>query len=336
MPYQAEYIWIDGTKPSPLIRSKTKIVGDGKEPGIWGFDGSSTNQAVGNDSDCVLQPVFVCDDPLRGAGDKLVMCEVQLTDFTPHETNTRAACVATAEKYADQEPVFGIEQEYTFLKDGRPLGWPLTGYPAPQGPYYCGVGGDKMPGRDIVERHTAACIRAGLGIEGTNAEVMMGQWEFQIGILPPPLIGDQLWVARWLLFRIAEDFGVYATLEPKPIMGDWNGAGAHTNFSTKAMREDGGWDAIIAGCEALGAKVEEHVENYGVGIETRLTGAHETAHYTTFNYATSDRGASIRIPWQVAKNKKGYIEDRRPNANMDPYVVSRLITDTVCGAAAGN
>jgi glutamine synthetase len=146
VPYQAEYIWIDGTNPSPLIRSKTKIVEDGKEPGIWGFDGSSTNQAVGNDSDCVLQPVFVCDDPLRSAGDKLVMCEVLLTDFTPHETNTRAACLATAEKYADQEPVFGVEQEYTFLKDGRPLGWPLTGYPAPQGPYYCGVGGASSSG----------------------------------------------------------------------------------------------------------------------------------------------------------------------------------------------
>ena len=230
MPYQAEYIWIDGTKPSPLLRSKTRIIPDGKEPGIWGFDGSSTNQAVGHDSDCVLQPVFVCPDPLRGPNDKLVMTEVLLTDFTPHETNTRAACVAVAEKYADQEPWFGIEQEYTFMKDGRPLGWPENGYPAPQGPYYCGVGGDKMPGREIVELHTAACIDAGLSIEGTNAEVMMGQWEFQIGILPPPLIGDHLWVARWLLFRIAEDFDVFATLEPKPVLGDWNGAGAHTNF----------------------------------------------------------------------------------------------------------
>ena len=236
MSYQAEYIWIDGTEPTPLLRSKTKIVEEGKEPPIWGFDGSSTNQAEGSDSDCVLQPVFVCPDPLRAEGDKLVMCEVLHPDMTPHSTNTRRKCAEMAEKYADQEPWFGIEQEYTFFQYGRPLGWPEAGFPAPQGPYYCGVGGDKMPGREIVERHTAACLKAGLGIEGTNAEVMMGQWEFQIGVLPPPLIGDQLWTARWLLFRIAEDFDVFATLEPKPVLGDWNGAGAHTNFSTKAMR----------------------------------------------------------------------------------------------------
>ncbi|HUD15886.1 MAG TPA: glutamine synthetase beta-grasp domain-containing protein, partial [Acidimicrobiales bacterium] len=186
MPYQAEYIWIDGTEPSPLLRSKTKVVADGEEPGIWGFDGSSTNQALGHDSDCVLRPVFSCPDPLRGPDDKLVMCEVELTDFSPHPTNTRAKVREVAEKYADQEPMFGIEQEYTFFKDGRPLGWPVLGFPAPQGPYYCGVGGDKMPGREIVELHTAACIDAGIGIEGTNAEVMMGQWEFQVGVLSAP------------------------------------------------------------------------------------------------------------------------------------------------------
>jgi glutamine synthetase len=333
MSYQAEYIWIDGTEPSPLLRSKTRIVPDGEDPGIWGFDGSSTNQALGGDSDCVLRPVYSCPDPLRRPGDKLVMCEVLLTDFSPHSTNTRAPLAATVERYADQEPMFGIEQEYTFVQTDRPLGWPTKGFPAPQGPYYCGVGGDKMPGREIVERHTVACMDAGIGIEGTNAEVMMGQWEFQVGVLPPLDIGDQLWVARWLLFRIAEDFGVFATLEPKPVLGDWNGAGAHTNFSTKAMRADGGWDAIIAGCEALGTNVQEHVENYGVGIADRLTGAHETAHWSKFSYGTSDRGASVRIPWAVAQNKRGWLEDRRPNANMDPYTVTRLMVSTVCGAA---
>ena len=334
MAYQAEYIWIDGTEPTRKLRSKTRIVPDGKKPPVWGFDGSSTNQATGRFSDCVLQPVFSCPDPLRGPNDVLVMCEVLNADLTPHPTNTRAAAVAVAKQFASFEPMFGIEQEYTFFQDGRPFGWPEVGYPAPQGPYYCGVGGAKMPGREIVEAHTLACLRAGLAIEGTNAEVMMGQWEFQVGVLGTVEVGDQLWTARWLLERIAEDFGVDVSFDAKPIKGDWNGAGAHTNFSTKQMRAPGGWDAIIAGCEALGTRVLEHIENYGEGIKDRLTGAHETAPWSEFSYGVSNRGSSVRIPGGVARDKRGYLEDRRPNANVDPYVVSRLMVETICGAAA--
>ncbi|WP_261575105.1 glutamine synthetase GlnII [Frankia gtarii] len=331
---QAEYIWIDGTEPEPLMRSKTRIIKKGKEPEIWGFDGSSTNQAPGSNSDCVLRPVFVTPDPIRGGDNILVLCEVELTDFTPHPTNTRAATRAVAEKYADMSPMFGIEQEYTFFKDGRPYGWPEVGYPAPQGPYYCGVGGSKMPGREIVEKHTQACLDAGLAIEGTNAEVMMGQWEFQIGVLPAPAIGDQIWLGRWLLHRIAEDYGVEVSFAAKPIPGDWNGAGAHTNFSTKQTME--GWDAIVACCEALGTRVMEHVTHYGVGIQDRLTGKHETAPWNKYSWGASDRGASVRIPWAVEKAKKGWLEDRRPNANMDPYLVTALIVDTCCSALAGD
>ncbi len=334
MKYQAEYIWIDGTEPTRTLRSKTKIVEEGQKPPVWGFDGSSTNQATGHFSDCVLKPVFTVPDPLRGSNDVLVMCEVLNADMTPHVTNERAATVEVAKRYASYEPKFGIEQEYTFFQDGRPYGWPEEGFPAPQGPYYCGVGGAKMPGRDIVEAHTLACMRAGIGIEGTNAEVMMGQWEFQVGVLGPVTIGDQLWTARWLLERIAEEFSVDVSFDAKPIKGDWNGAGAHTNFSTKQMRASGGYEAVVAAAEALGTRVKEHIANYGVGIEDRLTGAHETAHWSKFTYGVSDRGASVRIPAHVARDKKGYIEDRRPNANVDPYVVARLITETVCGAAS--
>ncbi|MGY6499846.1 MAG: glutamine synthetase GlnII [Acidimicrobiales bacterium] len=332
MSYRAEYIWIDGSQPTGRLRSKTKVIPDGDDPGIWGFDGSSTNQAPGANSDCVLRPVATYPDPIRGGNDVLVMCEVLLPDMTPHPTNTRAACAEVAEKFADQEAWFGIEQEYTFLKDGHPLGWPQGGFPGPQGPYYCGVGADEIWGREVVEMHTEACMLAGLSISGTNAEVMMGQWEFQIGPLGPLEVSDQIWVARWLLYRCGEEFDVAATLDPKPVAGDWNGAGAHTNFSTKAMRES--YDPIIAACEALGTKAELHIKNYGPGVEKRLTGLHETAPWTEFKYGVSDRGASVRIPWQVEVDKKGYIEDRRPNANCDPYVVTRLITDTCCSALA--
>ena len=332
MSIKAEYIWIDGTKPTALLRSKTKIMDAGAEPPIWGFDGSSTNQAEGHASDCVLKPVFTCPDPIRGGDNILVMNEVLNIDMTPHPSNTRAAAAEAAEKYADHDMWFGMEQEYTFLDDGHPLGWPRGGFPGPQGPYYCGVGADEVYGRDIVEAHMDACLKAGLKLSGINAEVMMGQWEFQIGPAGVTEVGDHMWIARWLLYRIAEDFGVAATIDPKPMPGDWNGAGCHTNLSTKAMREN--YDACVAAAEALGKNHQDHIENYGPGVERRLTGLHETAPWTEYSYGVSNRGASVRIPWQVEVDGKGYIEDRRPNANMDPYVVARLITDTVCSAEA--
>ncbi|BDM67796.1 glutamine synthetase [Streptomyces nigrescens] len=331
MTIKAEYIWIDGTQPTAKLRSKTKILSDASKLPRWGFDGSSTNQAEGHSSDLVLEPVFSCPDPIRGGDHLLVLCEVLNTDLTPHSSNTRALLRPVAEKFADQEPIFGIEQEYTFLKGERPLGFPEGGgYPAPQGDYYCGVGADAIFGREIVEKHLDLCLAAGLGLSGINAEVMPGQWEFQVGALAPLEVSDHMWVARWLLHRTAEEFGVTASLDAKPAKGDWNGAGAHTNFSTRAMRE--GYDAIITACEALGEgdKPLEHVRQYGTGIEDRLTGAHETAPWDEYSYGASDRGASVRIPWQVEVEKKGYIEDRRPNANVDPYVVTRLIVDTCC------
>jgi glutamine synthetase len=329
--YKAEYIWLDGTEPTPLMRSKTKIIATGEEPGIWGFDGSSTNQAPGAASDCVLQPVFQVKDPIRGGDNILVLCEVLLTDMSPHPSNTRAMLRAVAEKYAGFECLFGLEQEYTFLKlDGTPLGFPEGGFPRPQGPYYCGVGGSQIYGRDVVETHMSACLEIGIGLSGINAEVMPGQWEFQIGPLGPVEVGDHLTVARWLLCRIAENYGCDATFAAKPASGDWNGAGCHANFSTNTMRE--GYTDIIKSCEALRDNTAEHVAQYGAGIESRLTGAHETERYDQFSYGVSDRGASVRIPWQVERDQKGYIEDRRPNANCDPYTVARLMVNTICSA----
>lgn len=338
MTFKAEYIWIDGTEPTAKLRSKTKILGDdakGAELPLWGFDGSSTNQAEGRTSDCVLRPVFSCPDPIRGGDDILVLCEVLDTTLAPHPSNTRTALAEAAERFAAQEPVFGIEQEYTFFNGTRPLGFPEGGFPAPQGGYYCGVGADEIFGREIVEEHLDNCLTAGLGISGINAEVMPGQWEFQVGPLSPLEVADQLWVARWLLYRTAEGHGISATLDPKPVKGDWNGAGAHTNFSTRAMREGPeGYAAIITACESLGegSRPMDHVKNYGAGIDDRLTGLHETAAWDAYSYGVGDRGASVRIPWQVERDGKGYIEDRRPNANVDPYVVTRLLIDTCCTA----
>ena len=332
---KAEYIWIDGHKPTAKLRSKTKILNENIEKlediPNWGFDGSSTMQAEGHDSDCMLQPVCHISDPLRGGDHIIVMCEVMNSDGSAHESNTRAPLRLIAEKFKDEEAWFGIEQEYTFFQGRSPLGWPEGGYPAPQGPFYCGVGADEVFGRDIVEDHMEACLQSGLSFSGINAEVMPGQWEFQIGPVGPLETGDQTWLARWLLYRIAEDYGVSATLHPKPVKGDWNGAGAHTNYSTKAMREDGGIKVVEEACEKLGQNHEAHIAVYGAHNEQRLTGLHETCSIHDFRYAISDRGASIRIPMATANEGKGYLEDRRPAANMDPYKVCAALIETTCG-----
>ena len=331
---KAEYIWMDGHKPTQKLRSKTKViegpVNSIKNLPIWGFDGSSTNQAEGNDSDCMLKPVCTVPDPIRGGEDILVMCEVMNPDGSVHSSNTRAHLRKITEKFSNEEAWFGIEQEYTLFEGRNPLGWPEGGYPAPQGPFYCGVGADEVFGRDIVEDHMQLCLDAGLELSGINAEVMPGQWEYQIGPLGPLDAADQMWISRWLLYRISEDYGISATLHPKPVKGDWNGAGAHTNFSTKSMREEGGMDVIKEACEKLSKKHDEHINVYGAHNDERLTGLHETCSIREFRYGVSDRGASIRIPMQTANDGYGYLEDRRPSANMDPYKVCSILIETTC------
>ena len=350
---RAEYIWIDGAVPTRKLRSKTRVLCDSeytvegpqdqddstKALPEWGFDGSSTAQADGHDSDLALKPVCSVEDPLRGPGNYLVLCEVNNGDGTPHASNTRAMLRDTLDKGAsDVNSWFGFEQEYTFLQGTRPLGWPEVGYPAPQGPFYCGVGSEEVFGRDLVEEHTEACMLAGLLIFGTNAEVMPGQWEYQIGYrgldgdvdADPLTVSDHLWLARWLMHRLGEEHDVSVSLDPKPVKGDWNGAGAHANFSTEAMRDPAtGKSTYMDAIEKLGARHEAHIKVYGHDLGARLTGEHETCSISDFRAGDSDRGASIRIPRHVHEKGCGYIEDRRPGANCDPYEVCHMILETV-------
>jgi glutamine synthetase len=327
---QAEYVWIDGTNG---LRSKTRSLESApasvEELPDWNFDGSSTEQAPGHDSDVLLQPVAIFKDPFRPGPNILVLCETYNPDGSPNKTNYRKSAAEAMAAHADVHPWFGIEQEYTlFDTDGYPLGWPKGGFPGKQGPYYCGVGAVKSFGRDVVEAHYKACLYAGITISGVNAEVMPGQWEYQVGPCVGIDSGDHMWMSRYLLERVAEDFGIVVSLHPKPIPGDWNGAGCHTNYSTDAMRAEGGLDAIIEACEKLSLKHMEHIAVYGEDNDKRLTGRHETGHINSFSYGIANRGASIRIPRHVGVQKKGYLEDRRPASNMDPYRVTDIIIRT--------
>lgn len=330
----AEYIWIGGNGGD--IRGKTKTLS--KKPAsvadlpVWNYDGSSTNQAPGKDSEVYLKPVAIYPDPFRRGDNIIVLCETCLPDekLTPIPTNTRSAAKKLFDEAPEEEPWFGIEQEYTLFYQDKttPFGWPAGGYPGPQGPYYCGAGTENSFGRRIVESHYKACLYSGVKISGVNAEVMAGQWEYQVGPCVGIESGDMLILSRYLMQRVCEDFGVVVSFDPKPVAGDWNGAGCHTNYSTKAMREDGGYAVIIEAVERLGKKHLEHIQCYGTGNERRLTGAHETAPITKFSYGVAHRGASVRIPRTAKADGKGYFEDRRPASNIDPYVVTSKIFST--------
>eukprot|EP01099_Mayorella_cantabrigiensis_P006040 TRINITY_DN497_c0_g1_i1.p1 TRINITY_DN497_c0_g1~~TRINITY_DN497_c0_g1_i1.p1 ORF type:complete len:353 (-),score=82.11 TRINITY_DN497_c0_g1_i1:230-1288(-) len=330
---QAMYVWIGGSGED--LRGKTRtlesIPKDPSELPIWNFDGSSTGQAPGKDSEVLLIPSRIYRDPFRRGDNILVLCEcVHPVTLKPLPSNTRAECAQIMEQAKDSHPWFGIEQEYTLMSKGKwPLGWPEGGFPGPQGPYYCSAGSDVNFGRQIVEHHYRACLHAGVKIAGSNAEVMPGQWEFQVGPCEGIQMGDDLWMARYILLRVAEYYGTVVSFHPKPVTGDWNGAGCHTNFSTKAMREDGGFQEIVKAIEKLSKVHNEHIAVYGKENDKRLTGHHETAPITQFSWGVANRGASIRVPRQTEKDGKGYFEDRRPASNADPYLVTARIVKTV-------
>jgi glutamine synthetase len=337
MKSKLEYIWLDGYQPTQSLRSKTQMSKDNftgalEEVAMWSFDGSSTEQAEGGSSDCLLKPVAIYPDPDRHNA-YLVMCEVLNADGTPHPSNGRATIDDD-----DNDFWFGFEQEY-FLWDvdtQLPPGFPPGGFPAPQGPYYCSVGAGNAHGRDCVEEHFDICLEAGINVEGINAEVAAGQWEFQVFAKGAKQAGDETWIARYLLERTGEKYGYTINWHPKPFGDlDWNGSGMHANFSNEAMRSEGKEEIFTKICEEFGKNIQRHISVYGADNDQRLTGKHETQSIDEFSYGISDRGASIRIPVTTpADGWVGRLEDRRTASNADPYKVAAAIVKTTKAALA--
>jgi len=336
MKVKLEYVWLDGYKPEPNLRSKVKIVDYesiknivqiGKLP-VWNFDGSSTNQADTGNSDRLLNPVRVYTSrgfPLDNST-VYVLCEVLTPDGTPHETNKRAKL-----NEEEEDLWFGFEQEYFIREEinGTMLGHKrniLKG----QGEYYCGVG-HNVAGRDFVEEHLDMCLEHGIDITGTNAEVALGQWEYQVFSKGKLKGGDDLWMSRYFLYKISEKYGYHIDLHPKPLThGEWNGSGLHTNFSNKRMRNKGGYEYFTAIFNSFGSRHEDHIKAYGSNNNLRLTGEYETQSIDKFSWGVSDRGASIRVPQETAKQWKGYVEDRRPGSNADPYkIIKEIVTSLI-------
>ena len=334
-PWIAEYVWVSGKNTFSDLRSKYKTVTNiciskvtVEDMPIWNFDGSSTGQHRGNNTEIVIHPVAMYTHPFL-ENSKVVLCECYYPDGTPEKNNTRKVAKEIFDAHVEDEPMFGLEQEYFIFKNGKPFMWPENGFPAPQADYYCG-NGSQVCGRELVLEHYQSCLKMGLKISGVNAEVAPSQWEYQVGPCIGIENGDHMVMSRWVYAKIAEKYGLEINFDPKPIKGDWNGSGCHMNFSTKAMRAEGGLKAIEQACENLKTTFLDDIKFYGGDNNERMTGAHETSKLSEFTHGIGTRHTSVRIGNDIAKAGKGYFEDRRPASNIDPYLgTARFFTSSM-------
>jgi glutamine synthetase len=328
-----EYVWIDGNMG---LRSKYKtltVTGSTLDISQWNYDGSSCYQANVDDSEVILNPIAFYNNPFFEKGTSfLVLCDTYTAKDNknmPTNSNRRILAREVFLKNTGMEPWFGLEQEYFIInKNGQPPFF-QSGYPKSQGDYYCGVGSRNIMYRELVEKHYKYCLLAGLKISGINAEVAPNQWEFQIGPCVGIEAGDQLWIARYILVKLAEKYDLDISFRPKPLDNPWNGSGLHTNFSTKETRANNGLDKLYNYIEKMKSKHSEHLLVYGDNSK-RLSGHCETSNADIFSSGIGTRNTSIRIPNQVFKDKKGYLEDRRPASDADPYLITSKIFDTCC------
>ena len=329
-PVLVNYVWLDGDGG---IRSKTRVLYDVTVEGnlpVWNYDGSSCGQATTRNSEVILQPrrVFRCPFRRNNNHNLIVICDTYEPNGKPTESNHRFGAKQIFDMHADLDIWFGMEQEYFIcdLQTDLPIGFNEDDV---QGRFYCSVGGRNNFGRNLSEEHLEHCLYAGIRIFGTNAAVAPGQWEYQVGPIAGIDVADQLVASRYILERVSEKYHTFIVFHPKPLTGAWNGSGCHTNFSTNIMRKPDSLAAIYQTVAKLEQSHAEHIKVYGKYNDDRLIGTHETSSYDHFTSGVGDRSASVRIPIETVKNGCGYIEDRRPAANMDPYLVTSKILQTI-------
>ena len=350
MKLRLEYIWLDN---NGNCRSKTKILVielfkelELSDIPIWNYDGSSTNQAITEDSEILLKPVKIIKDPFNRYIEDyisyLVLCEIYIKDNIPHPDNTRFNANELFNKHLEYEPMFGLEQEFfisTSKLKNNDIEVPVVnslvnnldnGSICYQEDYYCGIKGNNRLGKKYIDEILDNLLYSNLSITGMNAEVAPSQWEFQVcttGISA----ADELILLRYICNRTLDKYNLFMDIRAKPMKGDWNGSGCHVNFSTKEMREENGYKKIEEAIERLSKKHILHIKHYGIDNNERLTGNHETSSIDKFSYGIGSRNTSIRIPNETYKNKKGYFEDRRPSSSLDPYIVTSLLFSTSIG-----
>ena len=324
-----EYVWLDSNNK---FCSKIRVFDILQSP-VWNYDGSSTGQATTESSEITLFPVewfkHPLMEPIEGFTIYLIICATYDINNNPLPNNHFHLANEYFNINPDEVPWFGLEQEYFFFKNNNILGMKPTLDIIKNKLYYCNTINQPILGEKVALEHMNACLKAGIIISGINAEVVCGQWEFQVGPCTGIQAGNHMMAARFLLEKIAIKEGLEIDYHPKPI-SRMNGSGCHVNFSTKKMREDNGYEIILNAIQKLELNHENMMKDYGEYNNMRMTGKHETASYNKFTWGVGTRNTSVRIGNDTFKNKKGYFEDRRPASNIDPYLVTSLIYKTCC------
>lgn len=336
-----EYIWIDGRGN---LRSKYRTAfpkfdsyADAAHNYIavkdWNYHDSSTYQASTENTEIALIPVAYYLNPFFEQGRAfLILCKTYNADGSPTNTNFRHDAEKLFESSTSHylDPYFRINQEYFIIQSSGTTNFaPLCSYEQPQPDYYCGVGNVTL--RNLAEKHYQYCLNAHLKISAVNAEMEPTQWQFQIGPSSKISASDELWVARYILVKLSEEFRVCICFKPKSLPNPSNSSSLHlhTSFSTQETRDaqnQNGLKCIYQYIDRLSKKHTEHICIYGHNSNR----VHSGSDYHTFSFASGYRGNNICIPKSVLKAGCGYLEDMRPASNADPYRVTAAIFSTAC------